>query len=96
MSAHTPGPWVVSSVGIGFEVDDRDGNQVAQASQRLSDGRGRSHFPERQANGRLIAAAPDLLAALETIVERYRGSGPVSTDDLARAAHAIAKARGTP
>ncbi len=62
---------------------------------------------ERQANARLIAAAPDLLAALEAIEARISGTydnpalmafGPLSIDTeadcsaIARAA--IAKARG--
>jgi hypothetical protein len=60
MSGHTPGPWVslgsrgdVKSVCKGFAE-----TMVAKAA-------GRETTAERAANARLIAAAPDLLAALE-------------------------------
>ena len=60
---HTPGPWAVSTQGVGFEVDSADGWQVAQAQQRHEDGRGKE-ATMRLANARLIAAAPELLEAL--------------------------------
>jgi hypothetical protein len=78
--AHTPGPWAVferppaneifgpaaaSFVHCGPDVRDDTGfDLIARAYTR--DG-----LNERQANARLIAAAPDLLAALETFVSKY-------------------------
>ena len=65
---HTSGPWTVKSCGASayLSVDGADKRQVAKIPPRfhgpsLSDG---------PANARLIAAAPDLLAALELAV-RY-------------------------
>jgi hypothetical protein len=45
---------------------------------------------EREANARLIASAPDLLAALEVLLQRY--TFHEQDEDQARAA--LAKARG--
>lgn len=57
---HTPGPWIAYK-DIEWEVmpERSDGMTVASC------GRIR---PEAEANARLIAAAPDLLAALKEIV----------------------------
>ena len=45
----------------------------------------------QEANAHLIAAAPDLLAALEELCEQVRSGGPF---DTLNARAAIAKARG--
>jgi hypothetical protein len=46
-----------------------------------------------EANARLIAAAPDMLAALRILVEFVRDAGPESlADEIAQADAAIAKA----
>lgn len=60
MSKHTPGPWIArpSSTGIVYISDSRS-RTIAQAWD----------FPEAAANGRVIAAAPLMLAALK---EAYR------------------------
>lgn len=106
MSGHTPGPW---SVGISYPPriiapNNRGGAHsvsVAGVHQPKCDwglegmarnGRGHRN-PEVQANARLIAAAPELLAALEEAVNllvEHAGAHP-SIDDSAAA---IAKARG--
>jgi len=54
-SKHTPAPWHVE--GRGLIIGGPDGVWIATAKQTI-DG------PEREANARLIAAAPELLAAL--------------------------------
>lgn len=84
---HTPGPWST----------EYDGSLV-MCGQVVTgpigpEGAGRD---ERRANGRLAAAAPDLLAALERVLAAYEaarepGHGIILIDE-ARAA--IAKARG--
>ena len=59
----TPGPWMAWNRGIGWEVHhsvDADGYGIS-----VNDGF-RETFSE--ADAKLIAAAPDLLAALERIV----------------------------
>ena len=61
-SAHTPGPWSAT----GLRVSDAKGQLVAQA--RLIADVATSN--EESHNARLIAAAPDLVAALRDIAER--------------------------
>ena len=81
MSApHTPGPWVVR------EHDDAD-------TLRICDAKGDFALSIRE-NAQLIAAAPELLEALEGIMDHRErmGLGTNSVYDRARAA--IAKATG--
>jgi hypothetical protein len=61
---HTPGPWCLSQIGAGFEIESSSGEIVAQSQQVLGDCR----HEIRRANARLIAAAPELLEALQAIV----------------------------
>lgn len=76
---HTPGPWHVAN---GVQIRSaRD--QIAKVwSMRNGEG---------NANARLIAAAPELLASLQVLVENG-GIGPESMFDDAR--EAIFKATG--
>lgn len=60
MSKHTPGPWEVSTNGTDWDVCAPDGGDM------LVDLRG---CENAEANARLIAAAPDLLAALRDLVQ---------------------------
>jgi len=57
MSEQTPGPWHVDKTLKRF-VYSADGNLIADASDYRE-------YEEALANARLIAAAPDLLVALE-------------------------------
>ena len=88
---HTPGPWWADFDG----EDTFDGVEIQQV--------GRLHYvpvanvpvdytdrEEREANARLIAAAPDLLDALEEAVSQH-GHGLVNLD---AARTALAKAKG--
>ena len=111
MSAkHTPGPWIVRDNGEGWVCPIIDSPSVgggyyasiATATQRdphPREGGGISTTTAR-ANARLIAAAPDLLAALEKAVEHYgKPGGPWSVPSepgtwIADACAAIAKAKG--
>jgi len=65
MTQHTPGPWIVERENGETHVrtDDIDGWYVATCPEQPGDG-------DAIDNARLIAAAPDLLAALEAM--RYR------------------------
>lgn len=91
---HTPGPWEAGEVGNGdkFHVycNDATGQAVAQCDQKFT------FFTteERLANVRLIAAAPEMLAALQKIVANAAlvGGNPSQDYDLARAALAKAGA----
>ena len=96
-SKHTPGPWVVEWNG-----DARKGMVIrAPAAGRPSapnPGVCRVYdvLPEREENGKLIAAAPDLLAALQAMLERYTVNTPDGYSDpggdITRARAAVAKA----
>lgn len=77
-TAHTLGPWKVSQPS-GNYIDTATGHSVAALT-----------FSATPADAHLIAAAPDLLAALDEIFNGVGMTGP--TMDAARAA--IAKAKG--
>lgn len=55
---HTPGPWIVGNGGDILTADEK--HVIAYDEGRLGSG-----TEEEQANARLIAAAPDLLAELK-------------------------------
>jgi len=92
---HTPGPWHVGSDGPDPDIYDAEGYCVVYqvcsgAHDENDDGR---------TNAALIAAAPDLLAALEAITKTHADACGFSdwepaTDVIERARAAIAKARG--
>lgn len=101
MTKHTPGPWVVHE---GDEIDIRSANpaDLAQApiyyciAENIGGhvhGENFDDYSEVEANARLIAAAPELLEALESFPGFLCGteSGDAWIDQM-RAA--IAKARG--
>lgn len=87
---HTPGPWYIGMrPGPMIYGDAPRGAQVADMSGPLIPA------DENSANARLIAAAPDLLAALREIADLpgyVRGSALEMAVQTARAA--IAKAEG--
>jgi hypothetical protein len=104
MSAHTPGPWDVTTMS-GQAVSPRDGFFVSATDSlgvRTDIAIIRpcvTHGPaELGANAALVSAAPELLAALERLAEyetegeRYRFA--IRPDDMAVLRAAIAKARG--
>ena len=66
MSAHTPGPWELDEGDDGDNFTIRaDGEFVTRLTKsRYTDDR---RDPEAYANAALIAAAPDLLAALKLL-----------------------------
>lgn len=92
--SHTPGPWtyddesVTGSVWSGNAPSGAWPTGVCVASV-LGDS------AESEANARLIAAAPELLEALEECLEWIRQNGRPPTSELRqRVENAIAKARG--
>lgn len=86
MSAHTPGPW---------QVEARRGETLICRSDSAVLAR-LAAAKEWRANARLIAAAPELLEALEDCAERLAIHMRHTEDLMAhmRAHKAIAKARG--
>ncbi len=88
MSKHTPGPWFVTG-NMTLYVESRIGGGLAQEIAAVGPTEADSGYgPQQRANADLIAAAPDLLRALECLLEM----GHAKAGDLARAA--LAKARG--
>ena len=69
MTQHTPGPWATSkgaygALHVGPAKLDHPGREAAQYAAE----RGRDLLAQRAANAALIAAAPDMLAALQDIM----------------------------
>lgn len=97
MTQHTPGPWAISqgaygAIWAGPARLDHPGREAAQYAAE----RGRDLLAQRTANAALIAAAPDMLAALQAIAAETTG---YDTEDMianiqgiCRAAIAQAKA----
>ena len=86
MSAqHTPGPWRVGPVDDTRIVSVKHDEEIAIASGDYDSPEG---WPIMEANARLIAAAPDLLDALQKLCATLNDNG-YATD---HAAAAIAKA----
>ena len=88
MSAHTPGPWEVRQHSYG---DHRDADGIFPVGQILNIVPcvyGRT-LEQCDANARLIAAAPELLAALSRVVAVMDGS---QMRCIAAARAALAKA----
>jgi hypothetical protein len=95
MSEHTPGPWAVERGPDGYEIVSRSPHLSASVA-----GISARHSPTGDADARLIAAAPELLAALIGMVELHdnlktKGVLPADYGIAAGKAHAaIAKAEG--
>lgn len=97
MVTHTPGPWEAVTGGLDALVRCPDG-------RTFNIGDAIYHGQESKANANLIAAAPDLLGALEDMVKATDnwnaavqdiiGRQPHTGIDLENARVAIAKARG--
>ena len=99
---HTPGPWYVSTPG---RTDVLYVGPVAVSSHRTALGSGASN-PEclshidddsLHANANLIAAAPDLIEALSSLISQINGFQECNGDkdfDLVDSLAAIAKATG--
>jgi len=90
---HTPGPWVfIEDVGrVSRGTPKREGDVICFIA--------RGGLPESIANGRLIAAAPDLLQALEHIVAVSNWATTIQSEEqydamIADAEAALVKARG--
>ena len=88
-SKHTPGPWILTFDGTGILALSKKGTFIKVAESltvQLVDGTGdHSLTPEKvAANARLIAAAPELLEALEQFVfwyDQYRPKVSVRSGD---------------
>jgi hypothetical protein len=96
MAAHTPGPWEASRWRVCYGV--LPGQRIGVICDVATNKESRT--PESEANARLIAAAPDLLAACKAAIEEFRHLGqamgemtpPKTVDVWNRVEAAIAKA----
>ena len=103
---HTPAPWSADPATEGddavVEALTADRRYVVrEICHVLIDESDPSDWPTTRANLRLIAAAPELLAALEAMRQHDSAGGPCDKpgfkcDCYARADAAIAKAKGAP
>jgi len=93
MPRHAPGPWTVDKAQVllgtqdGDEISDAMGNRVCEVS----------HLTTKLANARLIAAAPELLEALQQCLQHIEldesmHGRPFGAGNVAR--EAIKKATG--
>lgn len=96
-ATHTPGPWLV--VGNMIETDRRD--EIAEIVRYGAWFGGNTPYglknPIGDANARLIAAAPDLLAALEALLDDALALGLADSHlsgSAIEARVAITKAKG--
>lgn len=85
MSAHTPGPWrCAGGMDMGYAVvEDATHTQITGVL-------------DINANARLIAAAPDLLAAAERGVAALSANGAPNCEAAKELRRAIARAVGEP
>lgn len=98
IAGHTPGPWrLCGAFGMqGLVEPSAGGNPVASVTGYYH------HAGQTEANARLIAAAPDLLEALQRLIPHAVHMESCSHDDdgvrrdIERARAAIAKAEGAP
>jgi hypothetical protein len=89
---HTPGPWIATVIGTGYSVRTTKDRGIAKVyDQAENDETGKS-------NAHLIAAAPDLLAALENTVSawsaQFEKNGHLAPAWCKQARAAIARAKG--
>ncbi|HED1596611.1 TPA: hypothetical protein R4S50_002298 [Enterobacter cloacae subsp. cloacae] len=82
---HTPAPWYFSNEGV-LRVRAKNDDEVVCSYA------GYENCEREYANAKLIAAAPDLLEALQDALHAYDKHGEHSEWDFARAA--ISKALG--
>ena len=85
MSKHTPGPWILEWDPPQSFVASKCGREICGVVSAID-----NDCDEEHANGRLIAAAPELLAACEAIERRILDAGdglpakPRNTQDVLR------------
>ena len=86
----TPGEWRCDTVGAHRFIHSESGKTIAHLAPDAG-----IKPRQRTANGNLIAAAPDLYAALDAIIDAVFDDGTrVNRDHFAAARAALQKARG--
>jgi len=97
---HTPAPWQIQFWNDSARPSRRDtpvittGKDAIGELFNLWDEDGEDREAERLANARLIAAAPELLEALEELlVDKYLAD-PINADRMEKARASVAKVKG--
>ena len=94
-TTHTPGPWAAEYSSYGEEIwfggEGCGMWTIDPPSVYMS---GEEGGATAAANARLIAAAPDLLAACKALLRQCECSGAPDSPDMAKARATIAKATG--
>lgn len=100
-SSHTPGPWKIHFTSNQFDtaISGHEDVLIARVVRQDVQCDGSRSISTEQANAALIASAPELLAALEFLLEEMPSpNGDFGhdslTDAINRALSAIAKAKG--
>ena len=103
-AAHTPGPWNYAQRGTQVWGRSVGGCRLAESDHLIADIRGWGHIQYlpngaevQDANGRLIAAAPDLLDKLKeavAVLEAFKFQSQTAAQVLDEANLVIAKATG--
>jgi hypothetical protein len=83
---HTHSPWHLGKRAGNPAIYGKDGTEIAEILQGLT--------PEWRENARLIAAAPEMLAALKELLADKYLADPINADRMAKTRAAIAKAEG--
>jgi|LakMenEpi03Aug12_release.lakeMendotaPanAssembly.Ray.scaffolds.fasta_scaffold1126014_1 hypothetical protein len=97
---HTQGPWQIQFWNDSSRPSRRDtpvittGKDAIGELFNLWDEDGEDREAERLANARLIAAAPEMLAALEELCADKYLADPINADRMGKALAVIAKAKG--
>lgn len=70
---HTPGPWTLTADGAGWyiECSPERGHSVAYIRAEIGEEDPDTSDDEKEANARLIAAAPELLEALQAVSRSF-------------------------
>jgi hypothetical protein len=95
--AHTPGPWMIAeAVDSKYKTNMR---RIRSEREGLDHGAvcevyGTQDGTEASANAALIAAAPEMLSALEAIQHKLNTKGGIELYEMLAIDRAIAKAKG--
>ena len=94
MSKHTPGPWQVGCKISSTGVWTPDGTLVALTHSSTRNYKRDEQIAEQNANALLIAAAPDLLEALQYAHDFLAANGWEGDPRMKRIIAALDKAEG--
>jgi hypothetical protein len=90
MNKHTPGPWSATGASGRLQINDATGEMIAVIRYL---GNSEEAIASEAANARLMATAPDLLEALQVLLDSVEGNR-VTVGDCNQARAAIARATG--